>query len=141
MLNNSLGGNILSYNESEDAYYIQHGADSVPKKLGSDNSELKYIGTTNSTINVTNIIPDYKNKTADDFIAEPNTLNASFYANLGDMKIWVNQEKDASSNANAVFSKSYNANTGILTVSPSSITAKNSKSYGSCSVVYKIYCK
>lgn len=29
------GGNILTYNESEDAYYIQHGADSVPKKLGS----------------------------------------------------------------------------------------------------------
>ena len=28
------GGCSLSYNESEDAYYIQHGADSVPKKLG-----------------------------------------------------------------------------------------------------------
>ena len=36
MLNNNLNGNILTYNESEDAYYIQHGADAVPKKLGSD---------------------------------------------------------------------------------------------------------
>lgn len=35
MLNQNLGGNILSYNESEDSYYIQYGADSVPKKLGS----------------------------------------------------------------------------------------------------------
>lgn len=34
-INQNLGGNILSYNESEDAYYIQYGADSVPKKLGS----------------------------------------------------------------------------------------------------------
>lgn len=32
---NILGGNSLIYNESEDAYYIQHGADAVPKKLGS----------------------------------------------------------------------------------------------------------
>lgn len=32
-LNDNLGGNNLYYNESEDAYYIQHGADSVPKKL------------------------------------------------------------------------------------------------------------
>ena len=30
-----MGGNSLIYNESEDAYYIQHGADAVPKKLGS----------------------------------------------------------------------------------------------------------
>lgn len=34
----SLGGNILSYVESEDAYYIQYGADTVPKKLG-DNTD------------------------------------------------------------------------------------------------------
>lgn len=36
-LNTNLGDNILTYNESEDAYYIQHGADSVPKKLGDSN--------------------------------------------------------------------------------------------------------
>ena len=35
-VNDSLGGNNLIYNESEDAYYIRHGADSVLKKLGSD---------------------------------------------------------------------------------------------------------
>lgn len=34
-INDNLNGNILTYNESEDAYYIQHGADAVPKKLGS----------------------------------------------------------------------------------------------------------
>ena len=33
-LNDNINGNILTYNESEDAYYIQHGADAVPKKLG-----------------------------------------------------------------------------------------------------------
>ncbi len=38
------GGNILTYNESEDAYYIQHGADSVPKKLGSvDESTINIV--------------------------------------------------------------------------------------------------
>ena len=34
-LNDKVNGNILTYNESEDAYYIQHGADAVPKKLGN----------------------------------------------------------------------------------------------------------
>lgn len=34
-INKNLGGNILTYNESEDAYYIQYGADSAPKKLGN----------------------------------------------------------------------------------------------------------
>lgn len=34
-LNDKLNGNILTYNESEDAYYIQYGADAVPKKLGN----------------------------------------------------------------------------------------------------------
>ena len=34
-LTSGLGGNKLIYSESEDAYYIQHGADAVRKKLGS----------------------------------------------------------------------------------------------------------
>lgn len=34
-LMSGLGGNKLIYNESEDAYYIQHGADAALKKLGS----------------------------------------------------------------------------------------------------------
>ena len=33
-LMSGLGGNNLIYNESEDAYYIQHGADAALKKLG-----------------------------------------------------------------------------------------------------------
>lgn len=36
-VNTDLGGNSLIYNESEDAYYIRHGADAVPKKLGKIN--------------------------------------------------------------------------------------------------------
>lgn len=40
-VNRNLGGNILSYNESEDAYYIQYGADTEPKKLGSGTLEVE----------------------------------------------------------------------------------------------------
>ena len=38
-INSNIGGNIITYKESEDAYYIQHGADAVPKKLGSPTPE------------------------------------------------------------------------------------------------------
>lgn len=58
--NSSLGENILSYNESEDAYYIQHGADSVPKKLGSSisNAVLTVLNsTTLSSASTTISIP------------------------------------------------------------------------------------
>lgn len=43
MLNNNLGGNTLIYNESEDAYYIQHGADTGLKKLGSSRICIPYL--------------------------------------------------------------------------------------------------
>ena len=33
-----LGGNKLIYNEGEDAYYIQHGADTALKKLGKQHA-------------------------------------------------------------------------------------------------------
>jgi hypothetical protein len=39
-INSNMGGNILTYNEGEDAYYIQHGADSAPKKLGDLQEKL-----------------------------------------------------------------------------------------------------
>ena len=45
-LNNNLGGNIITYNESEDAYYIQHGADSVPKKLGKSSGQVEFVVST-----------------------------------------------------------------------------------------------
>lgn len=53
-LNDKVGGNILTYNESEDAYYIQYGADAVPKKL-QDSLELSAsnILQKNTTINYT----------------------------------------------------------------------------------------
>ena len=39
-INSNIGGNIITYKESEDAYYIQHGADSAPKKLGDLQEKL-----------------------------------------------------------------------------------------------------
>ena len=42
-LNDNINGNILTYNESEDAYYIQHGADAVPKKLQGNGERIKSI--------------------------------------------------------------------------------------------------
>ena len=115
------------------------GADSVPKKLGS--SEPIYIGTTSDTINVTSFIADYQNKTVDDFIVEPYTFTSYFYGNLGDMQIWVKNQQDISSSASGTFSKSYDSSTGILKVSPSSVAARVSKSYGTCNISYKIYYK
>lgn len=45
-----LGGNKLIYNESEDAYYIQHGADAALKKLGSiTNAALVASNTTSQS--------------------------------------------------------------------------------------------
>ena len=38
-LMSGLGGNKLIYNESEDAYYIQHGADAALKKLGDPDAD------------------------------------------------------------------------------------------------------
>ena len=50
-ITNNLGGNNLIYNESEDAYYIQHGADSALKKLGSGGDyELNFPVYVNDTI-------------------------------------------------------------------------------------------
>ena len=135
--NSSLGG--LSFYEDESGNKYVVGADSVPKKLGS--GELTYIGTASSSIDVTSVISDYKNKTVDDFIVEPYSFSEYFYANLGDMNVWVNNNQDASGSGGANFSKSYNADTGVLTVSPSSVTARASKSYGICNISYKIYCK
>lgn len=109
------------------------------KKLGS--GELTYIGITSSTINVTSVVADYQNKTVDDFVVEPYSFSANFYGNLGDMKIWVNNQQDISASGGGTFSKSYNPSTGILTVSPSSVTARSSKSYGICYMSYKVYCR
>lgn len=50
-LNDKLNGNILTYNESEDAYYIQNGADAVPKKL-QGNSMLEFVKIASYSNNV-----------------------------------------------------------------------------------------
>ena len=70
VLNTNIGGNILTYDEGE--YYIQWGADTVPKKLGNS---LYKIGSFSSRgeisskiINVAEYYPNYDKLTADDFL-------------------------------------------------------------------------
>ena len=116
------------------------GADSV-LNFSKGGTELIYVGTTSSTINVTSKISNYQSKTVNDFIVEMNNCTTNFYGNLGDMKIWVRNETDVSASGGATFSKSYNSSTGILTVSPNSVIARNSKSYGITYFAYKVYCK
>lgn len=99
------GGNNLIYNESEDAYYIQHGADSVPKKLGKAET---IIGSSSSlkecTFDVKSLLPnDYAKLTpANFYFTDLSLTKVSGYAGAvygGDLSI------------------SYDASTGILTVS------------------------
>ena len=122
-------------------HFINKAGADTALNFSKGGTELVYVGTTGSTINVTSVISDYQSKTVDDFIVEMNNCATNFYDNLGDMKIWVRNETDVSASGGATFSKSYNSSTGILTVSPSSVIARNSKSYGITYFVYKVYCK
>lgn len=74
-LNDNLNGNILTYNESEDAYYIQHGADAVPKKLGSS-VELTLYGSYSGNRTIT--LPD--NLVDKHFILIPTTISGTVSA-------------------------------------------------------------
>ena len=57
VLNNSLGGNTITYDESEDAYYIQHGADSASKKkLGRPTIYNLGKCTSPTTFNIASIV-------------------------------------------------------------------------------------
>lgn len=76
-LNDNLGDNILTYNESEDAYYIQHGADAVPKKLGNKGTIKRFNassiskssdGTYSFTFNLKNVYKNYQNITKADIV-------------------------------------------------------------------------
>ena len=75
LLNDNLNGNILTYNESEDAYYIQHGADAVPKKLGSS-VELTLYGSYSGNRTIT--LPD--NLVDKHFILIPTTISGTVSA-------------------------------------------------------------
>lgn len=59
-----LGGNKLIYNESEDAYYIQHGADAALKKLGNNSVDTYISVSTSGEYPFLNIAVDisYNNK-------------------------------------------------------------------------------
>ncbi len=79
-LNSSLGGNNLIYNESEDAYYIQHGADAALKKLGSGGIEIKAVlkGTgSNGGSSVTLTVIDADGNTLYSNSARNNTSSAT----------------------------------------------------------------
>lgn len=77
--NQNLGGNILSYNESEDAYYIQYGADSVPKKLGSNPEVGGFVTTLVSGGSTTGTI--YYSNSYDTTPTINSTLMAQFVKN------------------------------------------------------------
>ncbi len=103
-VNSSLGGNNLIYNESEDTYYIQHGADAALKKLGSGTLKKKIVlehtrFTGSTTVNIANQLENYKDLTVDNFYVNSiNSNTTGFYFGYSGMGF------------------SYNPVTGILTV-------------------------
>lgn len=80
-LNDNLGGNNLYYNESEDAYYIQHGADSVPKKLGNGGKITYDIKTTVGSNNYTTTF-EKPNNANSVFLIFSGAANITNYSNL-----------------------------------------------------------
>ena len=124
-LNDNINGNILTYNESEDAYYIQHGADAVPKKLG--NGTKLSVGALNSlsrnTFNIKTLLPNnYRDLSLDNF----SLSNSITYLASG-----------ASGNGNISENLllSYNKDTGILTSGVYYWIVNGQKSYTVASIV------
>lgn len=107
-----MGGNIFTYNESEDAYYIQHGADAVPKKLGSQGPKIIRIATnvdsrTAHSFDVKHLIPnDYDKLSIDDFFFKNVSHNA------------VGGSGATESKRNAILN-TYNAKQGVVYTNPS----------------------
>lgn len=114
-LNDNINGNILTYNESEDAYYIQHGADSVPKKLGSTLKIVRAPGNDMNanaarTLNVADFYPDYKNLTLDNFM-------------LTDVRLYTYQSSQALATQQKIL-QSYDAESGVLNLGLSATIGK-----------------
>lgn len=111
-LNDNINGNILTYNESEDAYYIQHGADAVPKKLGSQEPKIFRIATnvdsrTAHSFDVKSLIPnDYNKLSIGDFFFKNVSHNA------------VGGGGATESKRNAILN-TYNAQQGVVYTNPS----------------------
>lgn len=101
-LNDNLNGNILTYNESEDAYYIQHGADAVPKKLGKSTPEKLTVFSGNSisghAVDITKY-DGWETFTKNNFLLDKVSIN------------WTSS--NSASNQNAVINR-YDATTGTL---------------------------
>ncbi len=103
-VSSGLGGNNLIYNESEDTYYIQHGADAALKKLGSSTLKKKIVlghtrFTGSTTVNIAKQLENYKDLTVDNFYVNSiNSNTTGFYFGYSGMGF------------------SYNPVTGILTV-------------------------
>ena len=113
-LNQDLGGNTLSYNESEDAYYIQHGADSAPKKLGRVDGSVwrttNYLGNISNssrTLNIQAMVKEWQSLTVDNFILADIKFSARGYRN-------TNGQTNASCSISPTLS--YDSTTGIITV-------------------------
>lgn len=85
-LNDNINGNILTYNESEDAYYIQHGADAVPKKLGNKGTiqcfeapvvSSEKAGNHAFTFDLSSVYDNYQSITADDIVGGIKNVGVS----------------------------------------------------------------
>ena len=100
-LNQDLGG--LSFYEDETGKYVI-GADSVPKKLGSDVKVYAITQTTNGSLNISSDFADYANITADNI-------------NIGITGGWTEHTYTSATGHTYVYAQivSYDPATGVIT--------------------------
>ncbi|MSS91382.1 hypothetical protein FYJ45_25045 [Eisenbergiella tayi] len=100
-LNQNLGG--LSFYEDETGKYVI-GADSVPKKLGSDVKVYAITQTTNGSLNISSDFADYANITADNI-------------NIGITGGWTEHTYTSATGHTYVYAQivSYDPATGVIT--------------------------
>lgn len=112
-VNSRLGGNAITYDESEDAYYIQHGADSASKKkLGSAYKGMIF---TTSPVDMKQYTDKWDELTNADFVAGGSYV----YAHAS-----IKNDAWESTGTSLTPTFSYNATTGQLTFNPSMYTKK-----------------
>ena len=111
-LNDNINGNILTYNESDPPPPPPHGADSVPKKLGSQEPKIIMIASnvdsrTAHSFDVKSLIPnDYNKLSIGDFFFKNVSHNA------------VGGSGATESKRNAILN-TYNAQQGVVYTNPS----------------------
>lgn len=98
------------------------GADSVPKKLDSV-SVIKIASFTSSaTIDISNIRSDFENLTIDDFLIVVTGISAKIENTYNGLGL-------GSGSKNVDILKSYNPESGILTITGANLTVSQSNSY------------